>query len=259
MRIACLLVCLLATLAQAEVYKSINEDGEVVYSDRPGENAERLRMPALPTYTPQPVRSTSRISNTERTLQPEAYDSFEIASPADDSTIRNNIGSLEITTLISPALMVPLGHSIQFYIDGNAHGAASDATTLSLTNVDRGSHQLSASVLDANDRVLISTPPVTVHLKRASKLHGNREGTVTDNPGYLTENPNRVGEEDFQPYRVKDIADFGRDADDPLDPDIAEQPANPGYRNRNPNVLSPNPNIHSSNPNLINPPVPSED
>jgi len=75
----------------------------------------------------------------------------------------------------------------------------------------------------------------------------------------MTDNPNLVGEEDFEPYRVKDIADFARDEDEPLDPDIAELPANPGYRNRNPNVLSPNPNIHSSNPNLINPPLPVED
>lgn len=259
MRIVCLVLLLLTATAQAEVYKSINDDGQVVYSDRPGDNAERLRMPALPTYTPQPVRSISRYSKAEHAQQQETYNGFEITAPADDSTIRNNIGSLEITTLISPALMVPLGHTIQFYIDGSAHGVASDATALSVTNIDRGSHQLSASVLDADGKVLISTVPVTVHMKRASKLHGTREGTVTENPGYLTENPNLVGEDDFEPYRVKDIADFGRDEDDPLDPDIAELPANPGYRNRNPNVLSPNPNILSSNPNLINPPLPAKD
>lgn len=259
MRAVCLLLCLTLGPAQAEVYKSVNEQGEVVYSDRPGKDAERLRMPALPSYTPQPLRSFSRNSAPQGEQQAAGYDRFIISAPAHDATIRNNIGNLEVTTLLEPALMVPREHSVQFYLDGVAHGAASDALALSLDNVDRGTHELSASVLDADGKVLITTPPVTVHVKRASKLHGNREGTVTDNPGYMTENPNRVGEEDFEPYRVKDIADFGRDEDDPLDPDIAELPANPGYRNRNPNVLSPNPNIQSSNPNLINPPLPAED
>jgi hypothetical protein len=259
MRAVCLLLCLALGSVQAEVYKSVNEQGEVIYSDRPGKDAERLRMPALPSYTPQPVRSFSRDSAPQGAQQAAGYERFIISAPADDATIRNNIGNLEVTTLLEPALMLPHGHSVQFYLDGVAHGTASDALALSLDNVDRGTHQLSASVLDADGKVLITTPPVTVHVKRASKLHGNREGTVTDNPGYMTDNPNLVGEEDFEPYRVKDIADFARDEDEPLDPDIAELPANPGYRNRNPNVLSPNPNIHSSNPNLINPPLPVED
>ena len=259
MRAVCLLLCLALGFVQAEVYKSVNEQGEVIYSDRPGKDAERLRMPALPSYTPQPVRSFSRDSAPQGAQQAAGYERFIISAPADDATIRNNIGNLEVTTLLEPALMLPHGHSVQFYLDGVAHGTASDALALSLDNVDRGTHQLSASVLDADGKVLITTPPVTVHVKRASKLHGNREGTVTDNPGYMTDNPNLVGEEDFEPYRVKDIADFARDEDEPLDPDIAELPANPGYRNRNPNVLSPNPNIHSSNPNLINPPLPVED
>jgi hypothetical protein len=259
MRVVCLLLCLSLGSAQAEVYKSVNERGEVIYSDRPGKDAERLRMPDLPTYTPQPLRSYTRSTDPERSEPPAGYDRFIISSPANDATIRNNVGNLEVTTLLQPALMVPREHTVQFYLDGVAQGVASDALTLSLENIDRGTHRLSASVLDADGKVLITTAPVTVHIKRASKLHGQREGSVTDNPGYLTDNPNLVGEEEFEPYRVKDIADFGRAGDDELDPDIAELPANPGYRNRNPNVLSPNPNIHSSNPNLINPPLPAED
>ena len=82
---------------------------------------------------------------------------------------------------------------------------------------------------------------------------------MTDNPGYITDNPNLVGDDTFQPYQLKDIADFSDRAAENDDPDIAELPANPGYRNRNPNILSPNPNILSPNPNLINPPLPKTD
>ena len=81
---------------------------------------------------------------------------------------------------------------------------------------------------------------------------------MTENPGYITDNPNVVGDETFQPYMQKDIADFSGNAANNVDPDVAEQPVNPGYRNRNPNILSPNPNIISPNPYLINPPQPRE-
>jgi hypothetical protein len=105
----------------------------------------------------------------------------------------------------------------------------------------------------------VATDEVTVYVKRASKLHGNKQGSVTDNPGNITSNPNIVGDETFQPYQNQDIADFSATATDDVDESLAEQPANPGFRNRNPNILSPNPNFLSPNPNLINPPQPKED
>jgi hypothetical protein len=251
-----ILLLMASAAVHAEVYKSINADGEVVYSDQPTRGAERIKMPDLPSYTPQPARTLGR--SKRATVQQIHYEHFTLSSPANEATVRNNLGTVLIETALAPALMSSLGHSIQYYLDGVAHGAAIDRTTLTLANVDRGQHQLSASVLDASGNVLISTAEITVFVKRASKLHGDRQGSVTDNPGYITDNPNLVGDDTFQPYKLKDIADFSGKATD-NDPDIAELPANPGYRNRNPNILSPNPNILSPNPNLINPPRPKAD
>ena len=256
MRVIGLFLLIASTAAHAEVYKSINAAGEVVYSDQPTRGAERIKMPDLPSYTPQPKRTPSR--STRASDQQIHYEHFTLSSPDNEATVRNNLGTVLIETALTPALMSSQGHSIQYYLDGVAHGAAIDSTTLTLTNVDRGQHQLSASVLDATGNVLISTAETTVFVKRASKLHGNRQGSVTDNPGYITDNPNLVGDDTFQPYQLKDIADFsGRAAE--IDEELAEQPVNPGYRNRNPNILSPNPNIISPNPNLINPPRPNAD
>ena len=257
MRVPVILLLIIAVTARAEVYKSINADGEVVYSDRPAQGAERVKMPALPSYTPRPVRTPGR--SAPALEQQLLYERFTITSPANDATIRNNLGTVEIATRLEPALLTSLGHRIQYYLNGMAHAALHDSTTLTLSNVDRGEQRLSASVVDAAGSVLISTAETTVFVKRASKLHGNRQGSVTDNPGYITDNPNLAGDESFQPYLRKDIADFSGNAADNDDPDAAEQPANPGFRNRNPNILSPNPNIHSPNPYLINPPQPTQD
>ena len=257
MRVTGILLFIFAATTHAEVYKSINADGEVVYSDRQTQGAERVKMPPLPSYEPQPVRTLRRPAPAVE--QQVYYESFTITRPASNATIRNNLGTLEIDTRLSPALMTPLGHRVQYYLDGVAYGTLLDSTTLTLSNVERGEHRLSASVVDTAGTVLITTADTTVYVKRASKLLTDKQGSVTDNPGYITENPNLVGDETFQPYRRKDIADYSGQATDNDDPDAAELPANPGFRNRNPNVLSPNPNILSPNPNLINPPQPKND
>jgi len=257
MRVIWILLLIATAAARADVYKSTNADGEVVYSDTPTRGAERLKMPTLPSYTPPPVRTISRPAHT--IVQQIPYERFTLSRPANEATIRNNLGTVVMETVLTPALMSSLGHRIQYYLDGVAQGASIDAATLTLSNVDRGEHQLSASVLDATGKVLIATVETTVFVKRASKLHGDRQGSVTENPGYITDNPNIIGDETFQPYLRKDIADYSGQAADNDDPEVAEQPANPGFRNRNPNILSPNPNILSPNPNLINPPLLSED
>ena len=174
MRVIQILLLMLSAAVHAEVYKSINADGEVVYSDQPGRGAERVQMPPLPSYTPQPVRTLSR--STRPAVQQINYEHFTLSSPANDATVRNNLGTVQITTVLTPALMSAQGHSIQYYLDGLAYGAAVNRTTLTLTNVDRGEHQLSASVLDASGNVLISTTETTVFIKRNSKLHGDRQG-----------------------------------------------------------------------------------
>ena len=205
MRVTGILLLVVAVAAHADVYKSINADGEVVYSDRPTQGAERVKMPLLPSYTPQPVRTLSRSAPVvEQQMQ---YESFTVTRPASDATVRNNLGTVEIETRLAPALMTSLGHRIQFYLDGVAHGALLDSTTLTLGNVERGEHRISASVVDTAGNVLITTAEITVHVKRASKLLTDKQGSVTDNPGYITDNPNLVGDETFQPYRRKDIAD----------------------------------------------------
>ena len=57
-----MLLALVTVVAQAEVYKSVNEKGEVVYSDTPSQGAERVKLPALPTYSAPPVPPTTRRS-----------------------------------------------------------------------------------------------------------------------------------------------------------------------------------------------------
>ena len=173
-----LIMLLLAGSAHAEVYKSINADGEVVYSDIPTKGAEALKMPALPTYTPPPA--TPSVSSKKEPVEKVVYEDFVFLKPADDATIRNNQGIINAELKLTPALRNKRNHRVQFYLDGEAYGEPGNSIRTTMSNIDRGEHTLTASVLDANGNTLISADPVIVHLHRQT----------INNPNHPN-NPNR--------------------------------------------------------------------
>jgi len=173
-----LIMFLLAGSAHAEVYKSTNAAGEVVYSDTRTKGAEAMKLPALPTYTPPPV--TPSISTKAEPVEKVVYEECVFLKPEDDATIRNNQGIINAELKLTPALRSKRNHRVQFYLDGEAYGEPGSSIRTTMSNVDRGEHSLTASVLDANGDSLISADPVIVHLHRETIHNPN-------NPN----NPNR--------------------------------------------------------------------
>jgi len=164
-----ILLVLFACQAHAEIYKSINADGEVVYSDTATQGAETVKMPALPTYTPPPAPSFTPVRQIQQ--KTDFYKSFVIVSPANEETIRNNLGILNIDAKLVPALQVGLKHRVQFFLNGEPYGKPVGKTSLTVSNLDRGDYTLSAAVVDAGGKVLISTGDVVLYMKRHSILN----------------------------------------------------------------------------------------
>ena len=92
MKYSAYLLVLLATTAQAEVYKSINADGEVIYSDIPSQGAKPVQMPALPTYTPPPMPVAPPPAGAAKQAVDDTYSVFFLTKPRTDETIRSNAG-----------------------------------------------------------------------------------------------------------------------------------------------------------------------
>ena len=223
-----LLFALVTAGAQAEVYKSINDKGEVVYSDTPSQGAEQVKLPTLPTYSAPPVVPSPGVAPAP--AENAIYESFSFSKPQNEATVRNNLGIIMIETRLAPPLQTRLRHRIQFYLDGKPNGPPLDRTAITMSNIERGAHTLSASVMDKNGRVLVSTGDITVHVKRESKLR-DEQATETENPSNRTDNPNVLS-----------------DTPNLLSP-------NPNVRTTTPNVGSQTPNLRSTTPNIINPPA----
>ncbi len=72
--------------------------------------------------------------------------------PEPDATLVNPSGDLIVTVTSEPVLQA--GHNYRLLLDGVAVGQAGRSPVFPLSNVDRGTHQLSVEIFDELGRVL---------------------------------------------------------------------------------------------------------
>lgn len=165
--ISLLLVIPLA--AAAQVYKSIDENGNTVYSDKPptnGSDAEKVQVGA-PNTSPPP----RHVDRPESVVEQKKIEvSVDITSPEHDTTIAIGFaGNFSVTAAVNPPL--GYGNSAQLLIDGAAIGPAQTHTSWALSNIFRGSHILTVVISDSAGKELAESPPITVHVLRANVGH----------------------------------------------------------------------------------------
>ena len=90
-----------------------------------------------------------------------------IREPQADATVHDNSGNLRVAVEVAPALRP--GERLVITIDGVAV-AQGTSMVFDIAGVDRGTHDVQASVVDASGAVRGASAPVTFHLWRASRL-----------------------------------------------------------------------------------------
>ncbi len=160
---------LLATIAEAAIYKAIDTDGTTVYTDRPNAGAKRIELPPLPTaraiaFSSPAVQAKSSIASATAT-----YRDVSIVTPVHDAALRNNAGALAVELTVAPKLEPT--HTITILLDGKPFHRRARTTALTLANVDRGTHALQARIVDSSGRELARSVSVTFHLQRFSILN----------------------------------------------------------------------------------------
>lgn len=170
--IPALLVLILATPSLAEgIYRWVDEDGVVHFSDVPRDGADEVEVQPVQTFSAPsvPVASAKEGDDAaEEVSAPAAlYESVAITSPGMEETIWNTGGNVTVSVSLNPALRQ--GHRITLYMDGRALGdMPPGATSLVLTEVVRGTHQLKAVVSDAVGTVLAESKPTTFFYKQTA-------------------------------------------------------------------------------------------
>jgi hypothetical protein len=164
----------------ADLYKWTDAQGQVHYGDDPHKGAKRLPNDAVQSYSP-PRRSTHLSPKAKDKSQGfTGYSEVTIVNPQADETIWDNEGGLAVRARVEPGLQSGLGHKLQFLLDGQPAGAAEDSVSMTLTEIERGSHSLSAIVVDGDGKQLARAPSINFHIKKVSRLqrsenlHGRR-------------------------------------------------------------------------------------
>ncbi len=149
-------------LAPNKVYRSVDRQGVVEFSDKPSDNAKEITLPKSQGYTPTPIQANSTAASGLNTESITPYKSIAINEPVNESTLRDNTGNVAVNIAIVPAL-IPT-HQLQLLLDGTPQTLT--GTHADLTNIDRGAHTLVAQVVDGGGSILISSSPSKFYLLR---------------------------------------------------------------------------------------------
>jgi len=154
-------------LLAKDVYKRTTADGVVVYSDTYQPGAEKIHVNSG-SRTPTPVDINSNDVSGEQAGSATGgdYQTFEIAQPKNDETIRSNEGVVSVSLSLSPTLAE--GDAIQVFVDGNKLGGDVKSTQFTLKDLNRGTHTLQAKIVNADGNILKNASSINFHLRQAS-------------------------------------------------------------------------------------------
>lgn len=152
--------------ADDQIYRSVDKEGRVIFSDEAGEGAKPVELPPTntmeqPAVMPQPAPSEGTVSEFT------GYDSVAIVQPANDESIVNTGGDFSVSVRTTPPLQT--GHSVRLLLDGAAYASTGADGSFSLSNIDRGSHTLQVQVIGEDGAILGASSTITVHVRRPGR------------------------------------------------------------------------------------------
>lgn len=153
--------------AVANVFTYVDANGNRVFTDQPTKGAKRVEIPPTNNLTATPSgHKAPAASKAPKAKAMAHYQLLRILVPEPDATIRNMQGEMIVTVTSEPALME--GHAYRLLLDGQPVGDTGRSPVFPLSNVDRGTHQLSVEIIDAQGRVVERTPNQPFHMQRIS-------------------------------------------------------------------------------------------
>jgi hypothetical protein len=172
MRTALLLLALAAaglcsTASAAEVWKWVDAKGVTHYSDQPIPGAVKIEVRAGNVSEARSAAPLPNAADSDSKAEQGSYRTFQIVRPTNDQSIINTGGEVAVEIGIAPALQA--AHILNLYLDGSlVTGFPRNATSYALTAVPRGTHTLTAVVVDASGNTIQNAPPVMFTVRQES-------------------------------------------------------------------------------------------
>lgn len=175
LRFSCLIlagVCCAAP-AYAEIYRTVDAQGRVTFSDSPTKNSERVQLPPLSIVrgmtADEIARANARPDAADNKARPVSY-RLNFVSPNANQVFQKPMDSIEIAVSTEPSLAA--GDRVVLSMNGQALGDT-QSTAVASENLERGAQAIVAKVLALNGKVM-GEQSVTVFIQQPTKLNANR-------------------------------------------------------------------------------------
>lgn len=158
----------------AQVYKVVDEDGNVTYTDQPPpEGAAPMKLPPLsvieaPNYEQAaPAAETGAVeqevkAKSLRYLRKQ-FQGFEIVSPKQEESVWYSDNMVAVAWSV-PNPLEP-GMQVTVWVDGNQQPATSERV-VPITGLERGEHTIMAELKDSKNRKVATATPVTFFIRQ---------------------------------------------------------------------------------------------
>jgi hypothetical protein len=156
-------------VAPTRVYRKVNPDGSVSFSDTDRGEASAETIEVRPTMTVpahQPRVDRVPAGSTASSRKPDLYPSCEMSSPMPDETLHADVTQVTLAASLSSGLQE--NDLLVFYSNGQPLGSPGRETSMTLSELERGSYTVHIEVVNADGEVLCASKPVTYHVKRTS-------------------------------------------------------------------------------------------
>lgn len=145
------------------VYKKINPDGSVVFTDQKSTDSEEVKVRKPTSFSPPRLPA---LTLPTKKLSPSFNYEISIRKPANDSTILNT-SNVVVSVSVQPELKSGSGHRIRYKL--GIQSLISDETGVIFKNVDRGTHNIYVSIIDLKGEVVSPVASIQFHMKRFFK------------------------------------------------------------------------------------------
>ena len=162
----------LAKAIATEVYKTVDENGNVTFTDNPPTGSDPSKVKIGPvnaqqaTVLPPPEPAVSPEDETDEgeAVEEVPYSSSLITQPLDNAAIPR--GQLEVVVQIGLKPPLQTGHQVKFFHNGRRMGPPTSNTRFVLTDLIRGEHKVKAQIFGADGKRKAETQTITFYVHR---------------------------------------------------------------------------------------------
>ena len=151
--------------AAAEIYKTVDKDGRVTYSDTPpvNTNAKPIELKSINTTPPPIVTPNNTAVNAPGSIQDDKTYELKILAPANGTTLMANERSITISVSLNQSLQN--ADVFAYKIDGNILTKTTESS-FTLNEPPRGEHSLTVDVVDSEGNTLAQSDATTIVVMR---------------------------------------------------------------------------------------------